>query len=299
MATREDNPFKPQLLAYGLEVTTMDTQNGGTNADLTFKLKGCRGTSTVAYNAGMVTGLYSIGRMKSGQADWVTIPSLNLGKLTSLEIVNDGTGLGGAPGWDLGDLSVGSARWIEPRFLRDKAYTATFNTTIPGGANAPIDLTPNFTLPLPTIECPAPITVDNAPGKCNAVVMLTIYDDDDRIFEALCAGASGYLLKKTPPARLLELLREAVAGGAPRRRPVSGFSSTRQYELRADAARNTTASTVRRRAQLQDGGRGTRRHRSHHQLSPPQHLRKAAGPLQIRGGRESAAQSAGLNSRDS
>jgi DNA-binding NarL/FixJ family response regulator len=29
--------------------------------------------------------------------------------------------------------------------------------------------------------------------------MLTIYDDDDRIFEALCAGASGYLLKKTPP----------------------------------------------------------------------------------------------------
>jgi DNA-binding NarL/FixJ family response regulator len=45
--------------------------------------------------------------------------------------------------------------------------------------------------------------------------MLTIYDDDDRIFEALCAGASGYLLKKTPPARLLESLREAVAGGAP------------------------------------------------------------------------------------
>ena len=68
------------------------------------------------------------------------------------------------------------------------------------------------------------------------VLMLTIYDDDDRIFEALCAGASGYLLKKTPPARFLELLREAVAGGAPRRRPVSRFSSTRQHELRADAA---------------------------------------------------------------
>jgi len=44
---------------------------------------------------------------------------------------------------------------------------------------------------------------------------LTIYDDDDRIFHALCAGASGYLLKKTPPARLLESLREAVNGGAP------------------------------------------------------------------------------------
>jgi DNA-binding NarL/FixJ family response regulator len=47
------------------------------------------------------------------------------------------------------------------------------------------------------------------------VLMLTVYDDDDRIFEALCAGASGYLLKKTPPARLLESLREAAGGGAP------------------------------------------------------------------------------------
>lgn len=170
MATREDNPFKPELQAYGLQVTTMDTQNGGTNADLTFKLKGCRGTSTVTYNTGMVTGLESTGRMESGQADWVTIPSLSLGKLISLEIFNDGTGLNGAPDWDLGDLSVGSSRWIEPRFLHDKAYTAIFNNTIPGGANVPIDLFPNFTLPLPTIECPAPITVDNAAGKCNAVV---------------------------------------------------------------------------------------------------------------------------------
>src|SRR4029450_3363018 len=47
------------------------------------------------------------------------------------------------------------------------------------------------------------------------LLMLTVYDDDDRIFEALCAGACGYLLKKTPPARLLESLREAVDGGAP------------------------------------------------------------------------------------
>jgi DNA-binding NarL/FixJ family response regulator len=47
------------------------------------------------------------------------------------------------------------------------------------------------------------------------VLMLTVYDDDERIFDAMCAGASGYLLKKTPPARLLESLKEAVAGGAP------------------------------------------------------------------------------------
>src|SRR5262245_2065488 len=46
-------------------------------------------------------------------------------------------------------------------------------------------------------------------------VMNTVYDDDERIFNALCAGASGYLLKKTPPSRLLESLDEAIHGGAP------------------------------------------------------------------------------------
>lgn len=47
------------------------------------------------------------------------------------------------------------------------------------------------------------------------LLTLTVYDDDDYIFDALCAGASGYLLKKTPPARLIECLREAMDGGAP------------------------------------------------------------------------------------
>jgi len=47
------------------------------------------------------------------------------------------------------------------------------------------------------------------------ILMLTVYDDDERIFDAMCAGASGYLLKKTPPVKLLESLREAVEGGAP------------------------------------------------------------------------------------
>jgi DNA-binding NarL/FixJ family response regulator len=47
------------------------------------------------------------------------------------------------------------------------------------------------------------------------VLMLTVYDDDDRIFDALCAGASGYLLKRTPPAKLLDSIREAMSGGAP------------------------------------------------------------------------------------
>ena len=47
------------------------------------------------------------------------------------------------------------------------------------------------------------------------LLIQTVYDDDERIFDALCGGASGYLLKKTQPARLLEGLKEAVTGGAP------------------------------------------------------------------------------------
>src|SRR5256712_13310042 len=47
------------------------------------------------------------------------------------------------------------------------------------------------------------------------LLMLTVYDDDERIFDALCAGACGYLLKNTQPARLLEAVREVAAGGAP------------------------------------------------------------------------------------
>ena len=48
-----------------------------------------------------------------------------------------------------------------------------------------------------------------------SIVALTVYDNDDQVFDALCAGASGYLLKNTPPARLLDSLKEVVDGGAP------------------------------------------------------------------------------------
>ncbi len=70
------------------------------------------------------------------------------------------------------------------------------------------------------------------------LMMLTVYDDDERIFDAICAGASGYLLKKTPPARLLDSLKEAVAGGAPMspevaRRVIALFREIRPPE-RAD-----------------------------------------------------------------
>jgi DNA-binding NarL/FixJ family response regulator len=47
------------------------------------------------------------------------------------------------------------------------------------------------------------------------IIMLTIHEDDDLVFDALCAGACGYLLKDTPPEKILEAIREAHEGGAP------------------------------------------------------------------------------------
>lgn len=73
-----------------------------------------------------------------------------------------------------------------------------------------------------------------------SLVVLTVYQDDDRIFQALCAGACGYLLKKTTAERLVEALREAVSGGAPMspeiaRQVVGLFQRVRPVE-RADYA---------------------------------------------------------------
>jgi DNA-binding NarL/FixJ family response regulator len=47
------------------------------------------------------------------------------------------------------------------------------------------------------------------------IVMLTVYDEGDYLFDALRAGASGYLLKRTPAPRLFQALREACQGGLP------------------------------------------------------------------------------------
>ncbi len=47
------------------------------------------------------------------------------------------------------------------------------------------------------------------------ILMHTVYEEDEKIFESLCNGARGYILKRTPPARLLEAIREAHGGGSP------------------------------------------------------------------------------------
>ena len=45
--------------------------------------------------------------------------------------------------------------------------------------------------------------------------MLTVFDDHEKVFKAICAGASGYLLKTSPVERIVESIHEALAGGAP------------------------------------------------------------------------------------
>ena len=47
------------------------------------------------------------------------------------------------------------------------------------------------------------------------IMMLTVFEDHDRIFQSLAAGASGYLLKQTPPDKLLEAISELHRGGSP------------------------------------------------------------------------------------
>jgi len=58
-----------------------------------------------------------------------------------------------------------------------------------------------------------PVLLEKFPAL--QVLMLTVYAEEEKIFESICNGACGYLLKKTPPARLLEAIREAHEGGAP------------------------------------------------------------------------------------
>ena len=71
------------------------------------------------------------------------------------------------------------------------------------------------------------------------ILILSVYEDDDNIFDALCAGACGYLIKKTPPTRLIEAINEAYNGGSPMsaniaRKVVSYFNKNVQRSDNSD-----------------------------------------------------------------
>jgi len=87
------------------------------------------------------------------------------------------------------------------------------------------------------------------------LVMNTVYEDDERIFDALCAGACGYLLKKTPPARLLESIREVIGGGAPMSPVVARkvISLFREFRPPAEAEYHLTPHETKLLRMLVDG----------------------------------------------
>lgn len=129
---------------------------------------------------------------------------------------------------------------------------------------------------IPKLKCNLVLMDINLPGQSGIeclralkaqlpglrVVMLTSYDENDKLFQSLMAGADGYLLKRVGSARLLEALRDIVAGGAPispqiARRMVeyfhkldaSNMSPRRQPAAPADAG--VAALTAREREVLE------------------------------------------------
>jgi DNA-binding NarL/FixJ family response regulator len=71
------------------------------------------------------------------------------------------------------------------------------------------------------------------------IMMCTVYEDDEKIFKAIAAGASGYILKRTEPAKLVESIRDLYNGGAPMssqiaRKVISSLQQLQKSDLEND-----------------------------------------------------------------
>jgi DNA-binding NarL/FixJ family response regulator len=82
------------------------------------------------------------------------------------------------------------------------------------------------------------------------VVMLTVFEDTEKIFSALAAGASGYLLKRLAPAKLLEAIREVHEGGSPMSAPIARKVVLSLQPVLAAPGDETTALSPREREVL-------------------------------------------------
>lgn len=117
---------------------------------------------------------------------------------------------------------------IEPQLIADRPHVVLMDIDLPGmsGIEATLRLHRKF----PEID----------------VLILTVFDEDDRVFQAIQAGATGYLLKKTAPARILAAIQEVFEGGAPmspgiaRRVMQSMHRSTAPHDLDQLTPRETT-----------------------------------------------------------
>ena len=141
------------------------------------------------------------------------------------------------------------------------------------------------------IECVERLTAE-IPNM--QILMLTVYEDTDQIFKALAAGASGYLLKRSSPAKLLQAIREVHEGGSPMsssiaRKVVASFQKSKQPDEKQShlsAPRGNGFEVSGPRADLQTDCRPIgNKHRYHPHLSSAR-LRKIARPVAHRGGRQ-------------
>jgi hypothetical protein len=103
LATRDDDPFHPPNMAYGLTIVTGDIRHAGTDADVTFTVTGARGSSSVRFDANLRH------RMERNMSNFVTLPSDDLGPLESITVQRDDGGI--APAWFLDQVLVRSARY--------------------------------------------------------------------------------------------------------------------------------------------------------------------------------------------
>jgi DNA-binding NarL/FixJ family response regulator len=87
------------------------------------------------------------------------------------------------------------------------------------------------------------------------ILMLTVYDDSERIFQALTEGASGYIVKRTAPDKLLEAIREAHQGGSPMS-PHIARKVVQYFHQRGPAKHETEALTEREREVLEQLAKG-------------------------------------------
>ena len=124
LAARDDNPMRPLNEAYALKVVTSDIADAGTDARVTFTLKGCLGQATGTIDTSR------IGRMERGKTNYLAIPSMDLGRLTSLTVSRDDAG--SAPGWNLDTVTITSDKYVKSaKYNAANAFTGTFKDWIP------------------------------------------------------------------------------------------------------------------------------------------------------------------------
>lgn len=100
-----------------------------------------------------------------------------------------------------------------PGFICDRAYEKCEDGIDKILKSPPDILLLDIDLPgMNGVECARKIRLTN---RDILILMLTIHDDSESVFESLCAGANGYLIKGTPPVEILDALNEVYLGGAP------------------------------------------------------------------------------------